>query len=438
MTGSAVMDSAVTGSVLSPGLEALRRDVVATASLPLAGATTLPAAVYTDEAWFEFERQAVFEAGWMCVAHVSQVPAVGSYLAVDLLGEPMVVVRDRAGTIRVLSRVCAHRAMDIMPPGGEVPPKGQRSSLTCPYHAWTYNLDGSLRGCAQMQDAAGFIKADWPLQAFRSEIWQGFVFVNLDERAAPLADHYADFAAAIAPWDIAGMEIAIEMTWDCTFNWKVMVENWMESYHHIGAHARTLNLTMPGEKTWSEAEHPHFIKAHLPYTAELRAALAAAAAGQGPKVPGFAAIPGFADEEAHEWGLYLGYPCFMLLTTHDRVIWYRLLPDGAERCRLLTTTLVRPEAKQAPDWAEALASETDMLRAFHTEDMAVNAAVQRGLHSRKARRGRLSHLEEPVWLIQRYLAARSQGRYPTPDRRAPFYGPKATPDETRKISPTSI
>ncbi len=401
------------------GLDALARDVIATAALPLGRARTLPAAVYTAEDWFDLERRAVFEAGWMGVAHVSQVPEAGSYLAVDLLGEPMVVVRDKAGVIRVLSRVCAHRAMDIMPPGGAVPEKGKRATLTCPYHSWTYNLDGSLRGCAQMQGAEGFEKTDWPLQEFRSEVWQGFVFVNLDGEAEPLASQYADFAAAIAPWDIGAMEIAIEMTWDCAFNWKVMVENWMESYHHIGAHARTLNLTMPGEKTWSEAEQPHFIKAHLPYTPEMRAGLAAGA------VPGFAAIDGLSDEQAHEWGLYLGHSCFMLLTTHDRVIWYRLLPDGAEKCRLLTTTLVKRQAKAAADWDQVLAAETEMLRAFHTEDMAVNAAVQRGLHSRMAVRGRLSHLEEPVWLIQRHLAARLRGHYPEKAERPPYYGPHA-------------
>ncbi|MCF4166274.1 aromatic ring-hydroxylating dioxygenase subunit alpha [Zavarzinia compransoris] len=422
---------------LAPELEAIRREVIATAARPLERATTLPAAAYTSEAWFDFERRAIFEAEWMCLAHVSQVPEPGSYLALDLFDEPLLVTRDKAGAIHVLSRVCAHRAMDIMPPDGDLPPSGKRSSLVCPYHAWVYNLDGSLRGCVQMQNAEGFEKADYPLQSFRSEVWQGFIFVNFDEKAEPLAVQYADLAEAVAPWDMATMELAIEMTWDCAFNWKVMIENWMESYHHIGAHARTLNPSMPGENTWTEPEHPHFIKAHLPYTDALRAEMKAAADG-GPKVPGFPPIAGLGDEQAHEWGLYVGFPCFMMLTTHDRVLWYRLFPDGAGRCRLLTTTLVRPEARQAPDWAEALESETEMLRAFHTEDMVVNAAVQRGLHSRKVVRGRLSHLEEPVWLIHRYVAAMAEGRHPARARRAPYYGPRARPAESVSQAASSV
>ncbi|RJF94720.1 aromatic ring-hydroxylating dioxygenase subunit alpha [Oleomonas cavernae] len=402
-------------------LDAIRQDVIATAARPLDQAITLPPAAYTDEAHFALEREAVLKSGWLCLAHVSQLKTAGSYLALDLFDEPLLVVRDKAGEIRVLSRVCAHRAMDIMP---DAPASGKVGLLVCPYHRWVYNLDGSLRGCSQMQHAASFDKRDWPLASFRSEVWHGFVFVNFDGQAEPLEQQYADFARAIAPWQVAEMEIAIDMAWDCPFNWKVMIENWMESYHHIGAHSKTLNLSMPGEATWSEPEHPHFIQAHLPYTDKLRGELAAAAAG-GDKVPGFAPVPGLSDEQAHEWGLFVGHPCFMFLTTHDRVLWYRLLPVAADRCTLLTTTLVSKAAMAAADFEASLTSETEMLRAFHCEDMVVNAGVQRGLKSAKAVRGRLSHLEEPVWLIQRHLAARLQGRHPARASRAPYFGPRA-------------
>ena len=109
----------------------------------------------------------------------------------------------------------------------------------------------------------------------------------------------------------------------------------------------------------------------------------------------------------------------------DRVLWYRLLPISAGRCRLRTVTLATPETLSAPDFASTVDSETEALRAFHLEDMLVNTAVQRGLNSRAAVRGRLSHLEEPVWLIQRYLAARAAGAYPEKAARAPYYGPLA-------------
>ncbi|HAC58242.1 MAG: hypothetical protein CMI62_14905 [Parvibaculum sp.] len=409
---------------ISAKLEAILTGIKETAALPLSQARTLPREAYTDEDYFAFERENIFKKDWMCLAHVSQLKTPGSYIALDLFDEPLLVIRDREGAIRVLSRVCAHRAMDIMPDDPAFPREGETRLLVCPYHKWVYELDGTLRGCTQMHNAEGFDKADWKLAEFHSEVWNGFVFVNFDGNAKPLSEQYADFDRVIAPWNAADMEVAIELEWDCDFNWKVMVENWMESYHHIGTHATTLNVSMPGELTWSEPEHPYFVHAHLPYTEKLRGELRASRAG-GPKVPGFEWIEGLSEDQAFEWGLFTGFPCFMFLTTHDRALWYRLLPVAADRCLLLTTTLVSKKAKEAPGYAEALVSETDMLNTFHSEDMVMNAAVQRGLKSSKVVRGRLSHLEEPVWLIQRYLAARAEGRYPEKANRAPYHGPKA-------------
>ncbi len=399
-------------------------DIAATAALPLAQAQVLPRAAYTSEGFYGLEEEHVFRAGWLCVAHVSELPDAGDYLALDIINEPLVVTRDRQGMVRVLSRICAHRAMDIMPDTEGFPRRGNTTALTCPYHSWTYGLDGALRGCPHMQNAAGFEKTDWPLTALRSEIWNGFVFVNFDGKAAPVAAHYADLDALLAPWRMAEMGVAVSMEWECDFNWKIMVENWMESYHHIGAHSATLNRIMPGQNTWIEAEHPHFIQAHLPYTAVLLAEVAAAQA-RGEAMPGFLPIAGLAAEQQKEWGLFIGHPCFMFSTMPDRVLWYRLLPLGAGRCRLQTITLVSRETLDSPDLPAMIEAETPLLRDFHLEDMVMNTGVQKGLRSRYAVRGRLSHLEEPVWLIQRYLAARLQGGLPEKAQRKPYYGPRA-------------
>jgi phenylpropionate dioxygenase-like ring-hydroxylating dioxygenase large terminal subunit len=220
------------------------------------------------------------------------------------------------------------------------------------------------------------------------------------------------------------MEVVIALDWECEFNWKVMIENWMESYHHIGAHSETLNPSMPGQNTWTEPEHPHFIRAHLPFKTRIRREIEEKLKN-GEALPGFGAIPGLTLENYAEWGLYLGYPCFMVLTTHDRALWYRLMPMSAGRCKLQTMTLVSKESLNAPDYAKTLAAETKMLIDFHQEDMLVNTAVQRGLRSRKAVRGRLSHLEEPIWLIHRYVAARLNGTHVQRADRAPYSGPLA-------------
>jgi len=400
-------------------------DITSQAARPLEHAIALPPAAYTDEAFHAVERERVFRGGWLCLAHVSELPEPGNYLSLDLLDEPLVVVRGRDREIRVLSRVCPHRSMDIMPGDSAFPRTGEARLFSCPYHAWTYELDGSLRGCPHMEEAADFNRADWPLPLVRSEIWNGFVFVNMDGTAAPVSQHYADLDALLAPWRIPEMQIAITMDWECDFNWKVMIENWMESYHHIGAHRDTLNRIMPGQNTWIEPEHPHYIHAHLPYTEILKEQTRATIA-RGERVPGFVPIPGLSEEQQTEWGLHVGFPFFMFLTMADRLLWYRLLPLSAGKCRLQTMTLVSRDTMESANLPAMLEAETPLLRDFHLEDMMVNTGVQKGLMSRLAGgRGRLSHLEEPVWLIQRYLAARLAGRLPEKAARRPYYGPKA-------------
>lgn len=412
----AILPAGNAAPVLPPS-SPLLDDIVATASLPLAQSRTLPREAYIDESYFSHESQTVLASGWMCVAHVSQLKEAGSYRAVDLLGEPLVVVRDHDGTIRVLSRVCPHRGTDILHACFDKPLSGVARRLACPYHAWTFTLDGKLNTSPEMQQAEGFEKTDWKLAQMNSAIWEGFVFVNLDGNAPPLDGQYEDFRRIVAPWNTAEMEAVIELEWECDFNWKVMVENWMESYHHMGIHHDTLQRTMPARTTWTEPEEPHFIRCHLPFKPDAVAQVAAEREG-GARLPGFVPIEGLTLEQECEWGLYLGMPCFMFLTMRDRVLWYYLEPLSAGRCRLKTLTLVSKASLAHPDFAQAIETETKMLSDFHSQDMQVSTAVQRGLNSSHAVRGRLSHLEEPVWLIQRYVAARLQGRYPASHRQA--------------------
>ncbi len=409
-------------------IKAISAKIQDAAARSLFDAVTLPPAAYTDEDYFDFEAKQVLETGWMCVAHVSELKEPGSFVAIDLLGEPLVITRDEKNAVHVLSRVCPHRAMDIIPEGFDVPRSGTAKRLTCPYHLWAFNLDGSVKGCPLMERAENFNEDEWQLASFRSEVWNGFVFVNFDGKAAPVAEQYADLGKGIAAWNTGEMEIAIKLDWDCEFNWKVMIENWIESYHHIGAHSETLNPSMPAQNTWIEPEHPHFIRAHLPFKKRIRDEFEEKLS-KGEALPGFRTIPGLTLDNYTEWGLYLGFPCFMVMATYDRVIWYTLMPLSAGRCKLHTMVLVSKESLEAPNYAETVETETKALIGFHQEDILVNTGVQRGLHSRKVVQGRLSHLEEPVWLVYRYLAARLNGTYVQRAVRAPYSGPLAAAAE---------
>jgi phenylpropionate dioxygenase-like ring-hydroxylating dioxygenase large terminal subunit len=400
-----------TKGVEAPSLEDLFDDIRRTADLPLSKGQTLPAGAYTSRAFFDWEVENVFKKDWLALAHISQIPSAGDYVNLDMLGEPLSVVRGKDGQVRVLSRVCPHRAMDVMPEKYGYAPRGNQRMFVCPYHRWTFDLDGQVKGCPEMQNADGFNKRDWKLAEFRTEIWGGFVFVNFSGDAKPLSEQYADLWAHLKKWKPDEMKLVIEMEWDCKANWKIICENWIESYHHLGVHYQTLNPMMPAQDTWTEKEHAHFIRCHLPYKESL-ANEVKAANESGKRLPGFLPVPGLSHEDQTEWGLFLGYPMTQVLTTRDRVIWYRLQPMGPNRCKWLTTTLVTEESTRKPEFPNWIEPETKMLRDFHMEDMEVTEAVQAGLTSSKYVRGRLSHLEAPVWLVQRYLAARTLGTYP--------------------------
>ena len=396
------------------------------ARIPFAEATTLPAQSYTSQEFFDWEVDHVFRNDWMPLAHVSQIPAPGDFLNIDVLGEPLIVVRGKEDKVRVLSRICPHRAMDIMPEGfgydghglGDARPGetgcGHTRLFMCPYHAWTFELDGRLKGSPEMQQTAGFERDAWGLKEFNCEVWNGLVFVNLDGTAAPLHERLGGLSEVLEPWNFGGMKMAIQMEWDCPFNWKVLLENFMESYHHIGAHAKTLQPMMPARNTWNEEERPGYIRAHLPVKPSKREEMLAAEA-RGELVHGMPVIPALSEEARYEWHLFCIYPLVLISANPDRVIFYRMLPMGPDSLKLLTTTLVPASTLEHPDWPGMLERETARLRDFHLEDMEVCTAVQRGFYGAGYQRGRLSYLEMSVWLIQRFLAARGRGTWPATD-----------------------
>jgi len=172
---------------------------------------------------------------------------------------------------------------------------------------------------------------------------------------------------------------------------------------------------MPAKDTWTEEEKAHYIRCHLPMKEKVQAEIEALEAG-GEQWDAFPKIEGLSARERYEWSLHLGFPTFMFVALADCTIWYRLQPESAGHCKLVTTVLVPKETVQKENFGKMLERSVREATEFHLEDMEVCTAVQRGHYSGVAKPGRLSHLEMPVWLIQRYLAARARGTWPTKDR----------------------
>ena len=210
-----------------------------------ARARALPARAYADLAVFAAEVERVLRGGWLPVARESQLPLPEDYLATTLASAPVLVTRDAAGALHVLSRVCRHRGMPVTEVSGNGP------TLMCPYHLWRYGLDGALLSAPAMQGSDVFDTKACGLPRVRHATWGGWIFANLDGQAPDLAPQLAPLSArlaAIGPEDYVTVDV---ITFDSPWNWKVMVENFMESYHHIGPHGASLQHTNPGLGTYA-------------------------------------------------------------------------------------------------------------------------------------------------------------------------------------------
>lgn len=383
----------------------LLESIASAAALPRERSQALPAAAYRDPALAEMEKDVLFKRHWISLGHVSQIPTAGDFLRVDLAGEPLLVIRGKDDAVRVLSRTCCHRGMDVMPTGFGHPDEGNRRVILCPYHLWSYDLTGKLVGAPEMQHAEGFDRSAHCLHSFRSAIWEGFIFVDLSGEAPPIDEQLATLKVDhLGKWQMAESRCVWSAHWDCAFNWKVLVENFMECYHHLGAHRKSLEPFLPAKGCWTGPENPHFSMMHLPLKATMQEEIQAAGQATTP----FPVFPGLSLEDCLEWSIYLAYPNGLFFNAPDRFYWYRILPTGPETSSLLTTMFVHPSATGIPDYDSVLQREIQAGIDFHLEDMEMCTATQLGLASAGYQPGRLSHLEETIWQFQRYLARQLQ------------------------------
>lgn len=383
----------------SPNLQRIFECIVESANKPLEKMTGLTSAAYTDWEFYNWEVENIFKKRWLCVGHISQIPNIGDYFNLDLLKEPLVVVRGSDREIRVLSRVCIHRGMDIMPSACDRTTYGNRRSFICPYHHWSYSTNGQLLNAPEMQNRPEFDCSDYHLHEFRTEIWQGFIFMTFDSSIESVHDTYAGLLPYIERWQMSQLEMVVNLNWECSFNWKVLVENFMEAYHHLGTHHKTLEPIIPASQAWTEAETPNHIVCHLPVNKSILNS-----EEKLEELLEFKHNPNLKSEDFQEYTIFLGEPNFLLAVRPDLVYWYFILPDGPNQITLHTTILVYPESSEDDDYQIKLDRNIELLKEFHLEDMEVCTAVQVGMSSQTYQPGPLSHLEMPICFFQRYLA----------------------------------
>jgi choline monooxygenase len=331
---------------------------------PLEEAWTIPAPWYFDTRIAELERASVFSNTWQVVGRLDQVSDKGQFLTADLAGEPLVVVRGEDAQLRAFYNVCRHHAAAVVTEA-----QGCARQFRCPYHGWTYGIDGALKGMVEFEGVCNFDRAKNGLVPIRLDTWENFVFVNLDGRAAPLRDFLGVVPELVAPLDLANkLRFFDRRVYTLNCNWKVYVDNYLDGGYHVPHAHKGLSSVIEYTKYTIE----NFERACLqssPLSADSSSEAGVAATRQG-----------------RAFYLWI-YPNFMINAYEGVMDTNLVLPLAVNRCAVIfdyyfADTSAAAEARNK----ESIAVSEKV----QDEDMAICDAVQRGLGSRAYNAGRLS------------------------------------------------
>ena len=196
------------------------------------GARTLPAAYYTDATYFRREMERLFARMWVYAGRVEEVEKPGQFVLREVLGESIILTSNAAGQVNAFYNVCRHRGTRLCTePAGNF-----AGSIQCPYHAWTYDLNGRLVGAPHMDEVPHFRKSDFPLHSVQTDVWDGHIFVNLSPSPRPLREQLAGLPDKFAAWKMADLRLGHRIVYDLKANWKLIIQNYNECLHCPNLH----------------------------------------------------------------------------------------------------------------------------------------------------------------------------------------------------------
>ncbi len=367
---------------------------------------SLPAASYHSGEAFDAERERIFFREWFCVGRAEAIPEPGDYVKVDVAGESVLVARTRTGDIRAHYNVCRHRGsqlvIDDAPERRDAPhPSGRfKGAIVCPYHAWTYGLEGELRAAPFLNESVGLRKQQLSLYPVPVDTWGGFVFVNLTPAEAggrTLAAQLGHVPDRLARYPLAELRTARRITYDVASNWKCIVENYNECYHCGPVHPELCEV-VPAFKQLGGAgldwEHgvPHREGATtFTFTGTTTRS----------------SFPDLSEEEKTRHKGELIYPNLMLSLSADHVAAFTLRPVGPDRTVIDCDFLFH-----AGEMARAGFDPSDAVEFWdlvNRQDWRICESVQRGMRSRVYEHGYYAPMEDLSLDIRRYVGERPGG-----------------------------
>jgi glycine betaine catabolism A len=372
---------------------------------PFGQSRMLPRAAYVDPAVFEWEQRHFLGSGWICVGRSEQLPGPGDQRAEAAGAGSILLVRGDDGVLRAFANTCRHRGHELLPCGAAA----QRNVIICPYHSWTYSLNGGIRAAASFKNLPGFVPGEWGLIELPVTEWHGLVWVDGSGTAAPLADSLATLEEIVEPYEMGRLLVAGQHDYDASANWKILAENYHECYH-------------------CPTIHPELCKVSPPKSGENYVARGTWVGGWMDLRDGMATMSldgrshGVALRRLDETGLrtviYLHIFPNVLVSLHpDYVMVHRLVPLAVDRTRIECTWAFAPESLQQPGFDPGYAIE--FWDITNRQDWHACESVQRGLASPHAVPGPLSADEDAVYQFVTMVARGYRGE--------PVWNPGRTP-----------
>jgi choline monooxygenase len=378
-----------------PTLETLLQSLRTSASKPMGEATAMHPGLYRSEEVLALEQRQIFAKEWLCLGRTSDIPNAGDYLTFAIGDQPVVAFRTADGSIKTHANVCLHRMMQLLDGCGNA------KRIVCPYHAWTYDIDGRLIGAPHMgaahdKPASTFKPRDHKLPEIRTEIWQGWIYVTLNAQAlnvatmlAPLAkvtDRYAqEHYIPVARYDYV---------WDT--NWKLLTENFMESYHLPVAHKATVGSWFPVETNgFPEQKFDHFTYQTFTKNADAVYGLAHKTNTR------------LTDEWRYTSVMPTVFPSHMYVLAPDHLWYLSLRPRGTGQVDVRFGVAVAPERYAALDDKDKFVADTiAFFDKVNDEDKLVVQGIYQGAKAPLSKPGPLSWMEREIHDFIGYLARR--------------------------------
>src|SRR6476661_5710677 len=348
------------------------------------GAKTLPQKYFVSPEVFYQEQEKIFAGQWVLVGHESEVAKAGDYFLRDVSGESLIIARDKSGEDRAFYNVCRHRGRRWCEEAS-----GHAAAIQCPYHAWTYGLDGRLVGAPHMDEVKEFDREEFSLWPVKVEIWEGFIFVNLAPDAKPLAEWFEPLRGKFTEWNLPKLRSSKRVEYDVKANWKLMFENYSECYHCPGVHPM-LSKVSPYDSAENDLAEGPFLGGFMQINP-----------GKSLTMSGNACAAFVGKIEDLQQVFYYSIFPNMLLSLHpEYVMVHQLWPQSPERTLIVCDWLFHPDAFTRKDFKPEDAIEFwDMT---NKQDWHVCELSQQGIASRAYEPGPYSPRESIPAAWDRY------------------------------------